>query len=153
MGGTLPKPPNQRRRRNRSSTATVLYESGSVTIPDLPVENAHQHTLDYWADLWNSPVASEMSRVDAGGLLILITLVEAFWRADTVTQRIDLSREIRLVAATFGLTPVSRRGLQWSIANIVDAEARRAERAARPEAQRPDPRVKLPRPKDPRVHE
>jgi len=128
-----------------------LFERGPVTIPDLPVAEPHRLTLAHWEDLWASPVAPEMTRIDGAALVMYIMLCEDFFRADNPTARIDLSREIRLIRDGFGFTPASRRRLQWSIANIVDAEARRADREAR--INRSDPRVKPPRPKDPRVHE
>jgi hypothetical protein len=148
MGGNLPKPPEQRRRRNKTSTATVLYdERGPIAIPELPMADPHPLTVAHWSDLWASPVAPEMTRIDAHGLLIYIALVEDFHRADNPTARMDLSREIRLVRADFGLTPVSRRRLQWTVAKVADAEARRTERIMAKYRQaaadsRPDPRLR-----------
>jgi phage terminase small subunit len=120
-------------------TAKSLVAVADVVIPPLPMESAHPLTVQHWAELWSSPIAPELTQVDVPGLLIYISLVEDFFRAETVTARTDLSREIRLCRADFGLTPISRRRLQWEIAKVVEAEDRRVARdKAKP---RPDPRL------------
>jgi hypothetical protein len=139
LTGPLPKPASQRRRRNRASTATTLRALQPVAIPRLPVKKPHPLTRSFWRELWESPITPELTSVDVSGLLMLAVLVEDFHRADSVIERINVSREIRLRGAEFGLTPISRRRLQWEIARVSEAEARRAARVKSPT--RPDPRL------------
>ncbi len=141
MSGPVPKPASQRRRRNRTATAAVLVAASSLVAPsELPIADAHPATVEFWAALWASPIVPELSTVDVSGLAMLAQLVEDFYRADSPTARVSLSREIRLLGAEYGLSPISRRRLQWQVTQIVGAEDRRAERASR-NRDRPDPRL------------
>ena len=140
MSGPVPKPASQRRRRNRAGTSAVLVAAQPVTPSELPIADAHPATVEFWAALWASPIVPELSTVDVHGLVMLAELVEDFHRAESPTARVGLSREIRLLGAEFGLSPISRRRLQWTIAQVVSAEDRRAERASR-NRDRPDPRL------------
>ena len=140
MPGPTPKPPELRRRRNKTATAALLKSTSTLIIPALPVQNAHPMTVAFWSDIWASPMVPEYAQPDVDRLVMLITLVEDFARADAPTQRIELSREIRLVAAEFGLSPISRRRLQWTIAKVAEAQDRSTARPAR--RRRPDPRLK-----------
>lgn len=87
-------------------------------------------------------MVAEFSQPDVDRLLMLIRLVEDFYRAETPTQRVELSREVRLLSAEFGLSPISRRRLQWQIAQVAEAQDRSA--ATRTRRRRPDPRLKEP---------
>jgi hypothetical protein len=140
MSGPLPKPAGQRRRRNRSTTATTLQAVKPFAVPVLAVEEAHPSTVAFWDELWASPITPELTNVDLHGLAMLAELVEDFHRASSATARVKLSQEIRLRGAEFGLSPISRRRLQWEIAKVNEAEDRRARRAKSAE-KRPDPRL------------
>lgn len=130
-GGRLPKAPEQRRRRNRTATTAVLVANDSPRIPDLPVANPHPQTARFWADLVASPLSTEYLDVDVHGLEVLASLVEDYWRADNPTMRIALSREIRLLSAEYGLSPIARRRLQLTISRTAASEERRASRPRR----------------------
>ncbi len=140
MAGPLPKPAAQRRRRNRSSTVATLRAVKPVVIPALPVEGAHPATVSFWSELWESPITPELTSVDVHGLVMLAQLVEDFHRAENPSSRVKLSQEIRLRGAEFGLSPISRRRLQWEISRVAEAEDRRVQRAKRAD-KRPDPRL------------
>ena len=139
MSGPLPKPATQRRRRNRASTATTLRALAPVDVPPLPLEDPHPSTVAFWEELWASPIVPELAGVDVPGLVMLARLVEDFHRAGSPTARVELSRELRLRGAEYGLSPISRRRLQWQIAQVAEAEDRRAARVKA--RSRPDPRL------------
>ena len=74
-------------------------------------------------------MAFEFVGGDEPALLRLVFLVDRFWR----TGELDLAREIRLMEREFGLTPLSRRRLEWQVAQTEEAkdkhELRRSKRA------------------------
>lgn len=145
MSGPVPKPASQRRRRNVSTTARTLRPvSGEVEIPKLPTRRIdgrpakwRAETLDWWQRLWHSPMAPEFDDSDLDGLRELALLIDKFWREQTV----DLAREVRLQRAEFGLSPISRRRLQWEIDRGEEAAQRTAERRSPKAATVPDPRA------------
>lgn len=68
-------------------------------------------TLAWWRDLWHSPMAAEYARVDIHQLYILADLIDRYWSAPSAA----IASEIRQHRAAFGLTPIDRRRLQWTI--------------------------------------
>ena len=126
----LPKNPATRQRRNRASTARKL--SGlpdDFERPELPGSRPwHPMTLDWWDDVWASPMASEFidGGADIHGLYILAVLVDDFWATPTTS----LAAEIRLQRQCFGLTPIDRRRLQWEIERGEAASERTRKRRA-----------------------
>lgn len=133
----LPKTAATRQRRNKSSTHTKLMpvEAGEVEAPPLPATYPwHPLTLDWWRDLWRSPMAPEYEDSDIHGLLILAALVDQFWQDPSP----KLAGEIRLQRQCFGLSPIDRRRLQWEIDRGEAAEESRSRRQAE---NRPRPTV------------
>src|SRR5687768_6317243 len=98
---------------------------------------------EWWAAVWTSPMASEYIESDRAGLHLLAELHQRFWTAEGARTKASLSAEIRQQEARFGLSPVARRTLQWSIEKGETAEekttARRRARALQAAA-RKDPR-------------
>lgn len=141
--GPPPKHPSTRRRQNRSSTAATLTLVHNVTAPDLPAGREwHELTLEWWADVWASPMAPEYHESDKHGLFILAALVDDFWREPSR----EIAAEIRLQRTRFGLTPMDRRSLQWEIERGEEAEERttqRRQRKSKPKARQKDPRALL----------
>ena len=137
------KDPSVRARANRASTAATLTDGRSVIRPDLPERDWHPLTVEWWDDLWASPMAGEYHASDRHGLFILAALVDAFWRSPSK----ELAGEIRLQRQSFGLTPYDRRRLEWTIETAEDAKERGRARDSRPSAQQPsratDPRLAL----------
>jgi len=154
MPGPPPKNPALRQRRNRTSTAaklTIASSGGSQGVaktPSLPIRaNAdglphpwHALTLEFWQEVWASPMAAEYIAADVPGLTLLATLVDRFHYGAH-----ELAAEIRLQRQCFGLTPLDRRRLQWEIGRAEEAERKRP-KSGQPAEQSPvakDPRRNL----------
>lgn len=146
MPGPAPKHESVRARRNRTTTAAKLHLVHDVETPALPPDRTwHQETVDWWQDVWASPMAPEFHSSDVHGLFVLAVLIDDFWTS-TGKDRKELAGEIRLQRQCFGLTPMDRRRLQWEIERTDEAQARGAQRrnAATPKAPaKKDPRTAL----------
>jgi len=129
MPGPAPKPAALRQRRNKTSTNTTLRTDTRVVMPDLPErpEGWLALTEQWWRDLWSSPMAPEYHSSDVHGLLIVAALRDSFWRDPSK----ELAGELRLQHREFGLTPLSRRQLQWEIERAEDAQERGKQRRQR----------------------
>ena len=95
----------------------------------------------WWEDIWSSPMAAEYHRrSDKHGLYRLALLIDDFWAAPSAKANI----EIRLAQKDYGLTPLDRRRLEWTIASAEKATDGR--KAASP-GPRPgdDPRLHIAR--------
>lgn len=134
MPGPLPKNPLIRQRRNKKSTRAMLpAEDRPITrrpsLPPNPTGDWNSLTEKWWADVWSSPVHHEFLRADLGSLFRLAILVDMFWK----TGKLSVATEIRLLEREFGLTPLSRRRLEWTVAQTEEAKDRhdvnRAKRA------------------------
>jgi hypothetical protein len=135
----IPKPAATRQRRNRTTTQAVL-EAPPAQRVDLPPRDPtyHSMTLRWWATIWDSPMAAEWVDADTPGLIALAKLVDAFWVA-APGDAPKIAAEIRLQQREYGLSPLSRRSLQW--------EVQRVEREQKKPVAQPAPR----RVKDPRA--
>jgi len=89
----------------------------------------HPMARRWWNDVWASPMHHQFLRGDEPALLRLMVLVDTFWK----TQALDVAREIRMLEREFGLTPLSRRRLEWNVVQAEEAkdkfEQRRVSRA------------------------
>jgi hypothetical protein len=126
-------PPTSKRnpaRRNKSVTRSTLTRDHDIVMPDLPpaadIDGWHPLTLQWWVDIWASPMAPEFDKSDIHGLYILAALVDKFWWNPSK----DTAAEIRLQRVGFGLTPIDRRRLQWEIERTEDAQEKGARRRA-----------------------
>lgn len=128
MPGPTPKRPELRQRRNKKTTrATFTRESEPrKRAPSLPrrEEKWHKLTRAWWNDLWHSPMADEYLRVDEHALFRLAALIDLFWSNPSK----ELAAEIRLEQQAFGITPLDRRRLEWSIEQVETAQQRNASR-------------------------
>ncbi|OYN80430.1 hypothetical protein [Mycolicibacterium sphagni] len=131
------KHPSTRRRRNKASSAAVLEERDDdddiedVEIPELPprlvpdddgvrrVVDWCPETLDWWDDVWLSPMAGEYLDADIHGLVRLAALIDNYWRDPCAKTH----AEVRLAQKDYGLTPYDRRRLEWTIASAKKATA------------------------------
>lgn len=113
-----PKPAAQRQRKNRTTTAAVL-EAGAALRITLPERNPDWHpmTRSWWAVIWASPMTGEWVDADTPGLLALARLVDAFWSAEA-GDAAKIHAEIRMASREFGLSPLSRRSLQWEVKRV-----------------------------------
>lgn len=123
-----PKPAAQRQRRNRVPSAATI-EAPPATKVALgtwmkfkPIHPMTKRTWDVW---WASPIAAEWVDADVPDLVALAMLVDAFWTAE-VTDRPKIHSEIRMATREFGLTPMSRRSLQWEIKRLEEAKPKAA---------------------------
>lgn len=73
-------------------------------------------TRKWWETIWASPIAAEWVDADVPGLLALAVLVDEFW---TTADR-GVHAEIRMASREFGLSPLSRRSLQWEIKRLAE---------------------------------
>lgn len=134
MPGPIPKPPEMRQRRNKSASRALLPAEqhpieGRPRLPTCPNgEGWHVMARRWWADVWDSPVRGELIRADLGSLFVLVVLVDKAWRDGF---SLAVVREIRLREREFGLTPLSRRRLEWSVVQAEDAKDKRDSRRAR----------------------
>ena len=88
----------------------------------------HELTLAWWADVWASPMAAEYLDADVHGLYILAALVDKFWRAPSK----ELAAEIRLQRVAYGLSPIDRRRLEWTMRESGEPDAPKPRRVDDP---------------------
>jgi hypothetical protein len=144
-----PKDPSVRQRRNKTSTNATLKADPDLEVPNLPKRGGwHEQTSAWWADVWASPMAPEYDDSDKHGLFALAVLVDDFWTAESSRERKELAAEIRQQSQRFGLSPIDRRRLQWTIEQVDEAQDKGQRRRERSEpAKKPtggtDPRATL----------
>lgn len=143
-----PKHPSVRARTNRSATIATLKADAAISAPGLPDREWHDMTVEWWQDVWSSPMAPEYDASDRHGLFMLAALVDDFWNATSQTARRKAAAEIRQQGMRFGLSPIDRRRLQWEIEKTEETQAKGATRRqdAAPSGRRPrkaDPRTEL----------
>mgnify|MGYP001575593487 CR=1 FL=1 len=150
MPSPYPKPPELRQRQNKASTRATLIDDGEQReIPSLPPRPRQADgkrrewrklTREWWRDIWLSPMGSEYGRSDYHALLILADLIDRYWAAPSAA----LAGEIRLQGQLFGLTPLDRRRLEWSIKKVQPKDQQQQQPSApRAEAAADDPRRAL----------
>lgn len=122
MPGPAPKHPSARARRNKATTHAVLKADAAIVAPELPGEDWHPMTVQWWRDVWASPMAPEFDDSDRHGLYVLAALVNDFWLAPSAKDRKDLAAELRQQGARFGLSPIDRRRLQWEVEKVEQAQ-------------------------------
>lgn len=123
MPGPPPKPAHLRQRTNKKSTHATIEAPATVRVPPLPqVQGAWSAlTKGWWARVWASPMASQYLPTDVDGLGRLAMLVNRFYE----NPHQMLLAEIRQQEARFGLSPLDRSRLQWTIAQADQAEQKR----------------------------
>lgn len=113
------KAPGTRQRRNRTTTARVV-EAARGDRPVIP-EGYHDLTKSWWQIIWDSPISAEWVDADVPGLVALAQLVEDFWRAEA-GDRAKRHAEVRMAGREYGLSPFSRRQLQWEVKRVEGAK-------------------------------
>ena len=132
MPGPVPKDPAVRQRRNKASSRASLGAENAPRkraprLPELEGKPWHRMTRAWWRDVWHSPMAAEYVRADEHALYRLAVLIDGFWTQPTK----ELASEIRMQQQAFGLTPLDRRRLEWSIEQAEAASTRRGQRRVR----------------------
>lgn len=118
--GPDPKDPSVVARRNKTSTNTKLKAPVKPKVPPLPPrprgQKWHAQVQAWWKRAWSSPMSSEWTESDVDNLYLAAQLMEQFWAgANTPGELKTLAAEIRQIQSQCGLTPMSRRALQWEI--------------------------------------
>ena len=119
----------------------------------VPVE-WHTQTEAWWNDVWTSPMAREWDESDVHNVLVVALLYDDIWSATSAKERKDALAEYRLQRADLGLSPYSRRRLEWTIETAAEAKERGQKRRAKDPAAsaaasaaaaagKPDPRLHL----------
>jgi hypothetical protein len=85
--------------------------------------------------VWHSPMAEQFLEADKHALYRLAVLIDAFWEKPSQS----LAAEIRLEQQAFGLTPIDRRRLQWTVEDREEQQRTRTRQAPR-EDEADDPR-------------
>ncbi len=150
MPGPNPKDPSLRARRNKTATRATLKPQDNPDIPELPKGTRwYPQVRDWWQRTWSSPMVPEWTESDTDGLYICAKLMQQFWNPKTPPSVCkQLAAEIRQILGQCGLTPMSRRALQWEIDRGEAAAQSTAQRRqstpssgpAKPAKKRADPR-------------
>lgn len=133
----LPKPADQRRRRNAPMANTLkLPRAGRQGKPPAFPGELSEHDAVVWADLWRTPmaVAWELDnnvRTVARYLRVMRAAEESLASGDPSAA---LLSEVRQLEDRLGLTPMARLRLRWEIDGTDDVAAARA--AKKPPASR-----------------
>lgn len=127
------KDPSVRARRNKSATRATISAPSDVEIPELPEREQgwHKLTAEWWTDVWSSPMSAEWDDSDLHNVLIAAAVYDDMWRAETAKERKDAAAEYRLQRVDLGLSPYSRRRLEWTIESADEAKERGQQRRAR----------------------
>lgn len=124
MPGPAPKNPSTRQRRNKSASSALLPAETKpiVSAPKLPAPPDGEKWLplvkQFWADVWTSPMSAQYLEADVHGLFRAAILLQEFYKNPTV----QLSAELRQLGMNYGLSPIDRRRLQWTVARAEEAE-------------------------------
>jgi hypothetical protein len=152
MAGTGPAPnPNSRRQRKLKAsgdTVSLVPLSGLAVQPKLDKRpdgtKWHPAALELWNAIWSSPMSQEFDVSDVHGLMRLIELSHMFWSLDNIKDartKILLAGEIRLASQAYGLSPLDRRRLKWTIAGEEEATNRSRNRRSAAIKPADDPRL------------
>ena len=125
----LPKPPGQRVRRNKEQKEWKQLPAGGsgLTAPKLPTKKPTwlKSTRDKWKRLWASPMATTFTEADRIALERMALLWDEISRGNTGGGRLNAVQNLE---DRFGISPKSRRQLQWEIkqAEVVEMPKKKA---------------------------
>ena len=104
------------RPRKASTRAAIQLNDAKRQVPPIPkTRKWHPSTVLWWREVWESPVSDQYLGADCQELSKLILLEDDFHLATEPKERLALIAEIRLQRQCFGLTPIDRRRLQWTV--------------------------------------
>lgn len=144
------KDPSVRARRNKTTTRAVLKPAPkNPRIPALPTHiKWYPVVRDWWKRAWSSPMVPEWTDSDRDALYLAAGLMQQFWDPETpASSRTSTAGEVRQIMCQCGLTPMSRRSLQWEVERAESAQESTAKRragkaaAAKKTPAKADPRV------------
>lgn len=130
----LSRPPDQKVATSGAKAALIeRLAAANSPVPAMPphpprftddgerVEvNWDAQTVAWWNDVWTSPMANEWDESDEHNVMVVALLYDDIWTAATPKARKDALAEYRLQRADLGLSPYSRRRLEWTI-EVADA--------------------------------
>lgn len=141
----------QMSKRGTKATLVAALVAADSTVPPLPAHPPrwtsegeqvpvewHTQTEAWWNDVWTSPMAAEWDLSDVHNVLVVALLYNDIWSAPDAKSRKEALSEYRLQRADLGLSPYSRRRLEWTIETADEAKDRgkqRRERGRQPDAQ------------------
>lgn len=138
-------------KRGNADTLRAALVADDMQIPDLPdrIEGWHSMTRAMWEDIWTSPMSREWDGSDLHNVYVLVAIYDDMWTAPTAKERKEAAGEYRLQRAELGLSPYSRRRLEWQIETTEEAkergQSRRQRRGDKPQpagqGDKPDPRA------------
>lgn len=149
----MPKDPSTRARRNKTSTNSVLRVVPGQKVPALPKgTDWHPMAAAWWKTAWMSPMVQEWTEADQELLIVCLAARHAYWKSFDEDDRRGLPSMLNSIVSaekTLGLSPMSRRALQWQIEQGEAAEEKTTQRRraraaqAKPRPVESDPRELL----------
>ncbi|KAB2806986.1 hypothetical protein F9L07_28555 [Pimelobacter simplex] len=134
-------------KRGAKAALVEMLVAAERQIPDMPAHpprfvgegedsyevdvDWHPQTEAWWNEVWTSPMASEWDDSDRHNLFVLALLYDDIWTASTPKMRKEAMAEFRLQRADLGLSPYSRRRLEWTIESADEAKDRGEQRRQR----------------------
>lgn len=124
------KHPSLRAGRAAVSRATLTRDKPKTPVPPLPERKAGWHplTVEMWNDIWASPMSDEWDASDVNNVYVLAAIFDDVWTATSPKARREASAEFRLQRVDLGLSPYSRRRLEWTIESADEAKAKGQQR-------------------------
>lgn len=149
----MPKDPSTLARRNKPTSQAILKLVSGRKVPVPPKGTVwHPQALSWWRKAWQSPMVQEWTSSDEELLIVCLAARHAYWRSFDEDDRRGLPGLLNCIVTTekhLGLSPMSRRSLQWQIeqgeAAEEKTELRRKSRAVKalPKSVEADPRELL----------
>ncbi|WNY15106.1 terminase small subunit [Rhodococcus phage MacGully] len=165
MSGPPAKSAEARARRNKVAGAAKLSVVVDHEIPEMPpaedwlvppmgLESDHptewsKAVQRWWNDIWSSPMSNEFHDSDIHGLYLA-----CFYLQQTLNpyipfkDRLAASKAYETSVRNYGLTPMSRRSLQWEIERVEAAQAQGKKRRSRDLPAESEPAVPAADPRD-----
>lgn len=131
-------------KRGTKATLVEVLVAADSPVPPLPTHPPrwtsdgeqvavewHAQTRAWWNDVWTSPMAAEWDESDVHNVLVVALLYDDIWAASDAKSRKEALGEYRLQRADLGLSPYSRRRLEWTIETADEAKDRGTQRRER----------------------
>lgn len=159
MPGPVPKEPSKRARGNKTSTKAVLSAVVDHEVPPMPdpkdwlsrpIVDGEEMSLEtgeidwspavkkWWTTIWESPMSNEYHESDTAQLhLACFYLHQVTNPYIKMAERLSAAKAHEGCVRNFGLSPMSRRSLQWEIERVNEAQDKRKKRARASEEPKP----------------
>jgi phage terminase small subunit len=114
----MPPPPKTRKRRPSGKAVVLPAEPPKRRQPRCP-SGLGDDAREYWAAIWASPMSIQYQDADAYGIRRLVTIYDQIigMQKDGNPRYATLAEELRQLEDRYGLSPMSRRRLEWRIEN------------------------------------